>query len=992
MKKMILALSVISITLSALSLNAQTSDRDIAYTVNYHEDAGNPGGLNTDVETTNFNLWSAVMTGNQSNNVWSGATNIPFDFEFYGSVFNQFNVSHNGLITFDTSVSGTPPNDNGSLPAADLPDYTIAGFWDHFTNNPPTTVISHIRTRTFGTAPHRQFWIYYFQFEYGAYSFAFFATVLEETTNKVYMVDHNYHATATGSSTVGVQKNSTTACQYSGSPNVSFNSSSYPPGIGENDCYEFIGADPEFPTLEIISPNGGESLEASELYQISWLADDDVGVVGDSIYYSINSGQDWTFIDSQTGNIQNYSWQVPNTPSDECLIKIIVYDLDGNCTEAISSGLFTIDCFSHQFVNGGFETGDFTNWTVTGIHSANVEQISYQGRHCGHIYVNTCNASNSYTPTNMWKMVGQTVNISETADSLEFYMSVIAPDGYGGCHDGGSVWIMDADSVGTYTCLFQSGGGDGCAMSYPWEFHKVNIEAWAGHIVTIYFAGHNYTGWNDHYCNIYFDEVRVSLPITLDEIPPTVTLNSLNGGEELMAGDTYEIQWTSADDTGIDTDMVYYSTNNGADWNRIFSYTGNGQTCEWTVPDIPSTECLMKVIVYDGENNSAFDISAVPFTIVANPNVVFLSGGFETSDFTNWTVTGPHFADVIQNYGSFSGHIRIAVGNVSGGAPPNENWQLVSQSLFIPEAADTLNFYMRLTANAWTGDYHSGGSVWIKDEDSGIYTELFNTGGGGGPGTGSVYPWEYHQINIEAWAGHQATIYFAGHNSVVYNDHQCDIYFDQVSLSLADVIPPTVEVNSPNGGEVWEVGDTHQIEWTADDDLGIYSSDIYYSTYNGATWTLIESVTGNPQTYDWTIPNITSDFCMVKVVVHDGGNNSAEDVSDAVFAINPETNADDQIILENIVFQNYPNPFNPETTISFNLTAMDAKNAKLEIFNMKGQRVKQYSIFNPSGVGLKSSIVWDGRDENGNASSSGIYFYKIQAGKFSDTKKMILMK
>ena len=990
MKKMILILCVMFFTLFALNSNAQT--KDVAYTVNYYEDAGNPGGLNTDLVGPNFNLWTPVMTGNQSNNVWSGATNIPFDFEFYGSVFNQFKVSQNGLITFDVSVSGTPPNDNGSLPDANLPDYTIAGFWDNFTNNPPTTVISHIRTRTFGTAPHRQFWIFNFQFEYGAYSFAFFATVLEETTNKVYMIDHNYrNNSGSGSSTVGVQKNSTTACQFSGSPNVSFNYSSYPPGVTENDYYEFIGADPEFPTVEIISPNGGESLEASELHTISWLASDDVGVVGDSIYYSINSGQDWTFICSQTGNPQSYDWLVPNIPSDECLIKLIVYDADDNCTEVISAGLFTIDCFSQQFVNGDFETGDYSNWTVTGIHSANVEEISYQGRYCGHIYINECNASNSNTPTSMWKMVGQTVNIPEIADSLEFYMSVVAPDGYGANHAGGSVWIMDADSLGTFTCLFQSGGGAGCSQYYPWELHKVNIGAWAGRIVTIYFAGHNYSGDNDRLYNIYFDEVRISLPIIIDEIPPTVTLNSLNGGEELMVGETYEIQWDADDDIGIATDMVYYSTNNGVDWNRIASYIGNFQSCEWTVPDIPSTECLIKVVVYDGGNNSVSDISDVPFTIVEDPTVVILNGSFEIGDFTDWTVSGPHFASVAQNQGSWSGYIRIGEGVVSGGTPPNENWQTVSQSLFIPEAAETLNFYMRLTANAWTGDSHNGGSVWIKDEDSGNFTQLYNTGGGGGAGTGSVYPWEYHQINIEAWAGHQVTIYFAGHNSSDWIDQQCDIYFDKVSLTLGDIIPPTVEVNSPNGGEVLIVGETYQIQWTAGDDIGIYSSDIFYSTFNGATWTLIESLTGNPQTYNWVIPNSTSDFCLVKVVVTDGGLNPAEDVSDAVFTIDTEIGIDepDITVTKSQLYQNYPNPFNTETTITFSL-AENTGNTELSIFNIKGQKV--ITLINKELSAGKHSFIWNRKDKNNKQVPVGIYYYEIEAGKFSETKKMILMK
>ncbi|MBC8416425.1 MAG: T9SS type A sorting domain-containing protein, partial [Candidatus Cloacimonetes bacterium] len=84
---------------------------------------------------------------------------------------------------------------------------------------------------------------------------------------------------------------------------------------------------------------------------------------------------------------------------------------------------------------------------------------------------------------------------------------------------------------------------------------------------------------------------------------------------------------------------------------------------------------------------------------------------------------------------------------------------------------------------------------------------------------------------------------------------------------------------------------------------------------------------------------------------------------------------------------NYPNPFNPETTISFNLTAEDTEDVEILIYNLKGQKIRQFSIFNN-----QSSIIWDGTDENNQPVSSGIYFYKLKTDKFSRTRKMILLK
>ncbi|MCD4797314.1 MAG: T9SS type A sorting domain-containing protein, partial [Candidatus Cloacimonetes bacterium] len=95
---------------------------------------------------------------------------------------------------------------------------------------------------------------------------------------------------------------------------------------------------------------------------------------------------------------------------------------------------------------------------------------------------------------------------------------------------------------------------------------------------------------------------------------------------------------------------------------------------------------------------------------------------------------------------------------------------------------------------------------------------------------------------------------------------------------------------------------------------------------------------------------------------------------------------------------NYPNPFNPagagrspETTISFSLTAEDAENAEIEIYNIKGQKVKTLSTSSSSGLETRS-VVWDGTDENNQPVSSGIYFYRLVTDRYSETKKMLLLR
>ncbi len=97
---------------------------------------------------------------------------------------------------------------------------------------------------------------------------------------------------------------------------------------------------------------------------------------------------------------------------------------------------------------------------------------------------------------------------------------------------------------------------------------------------------------------------------------------------------------------------------------------------------------------------------------------------------------------------------------------------------------------------------------------------------------------------------------------------------------------------------------------------------------------------------------------------------------------------DEIMILETKLLGNYPNPFNPTTTISFSLTTEYTQNTEIVIYNLKGQKIRQYSISND-----QSSIVWNGTDESNKPVSSGVYFYKLVSDcKNIASQKMLLLK
>ena len=88
------------------------------------------------------------------------------------------------------------------------------------------------------------------------------------------------------------------------------------------------------------------------------------------------------------------------------------------------------------------------------------------------------------------------------------------------------------------------------------------------------------------------------------------------------------------------------------------------------------------------------------------------------------------------------------------------------------------------------------------------------------------------------------------------------------------------------------------------------------------------------------------------------------------------------------VLQNYPNPFNPDTEIRYQLP--EATHVKLEIYNLLGQKIR--TLIDAQQPAASHTIRWDGKDNTGIAVSSGVYLYRLTAGRFCETRKMVLIR
>jgi beta-lactamase superfamily II metal-dependent hydrolase len=107
----------------------------------------------------------------------------------------------------------------------------------------------------------------------------------------------------------------------------------------------FDGVPPDIvpPIITVTTPNGGEEWAAGSWHNIVWDAFDTVGVTHYAIDFSSDGGADWVVVQERTyGNPEIYGWSLPETPSDNCRIKVTAWDAAGNSASDSSNNIFSI--------------------------------------------------------------------------------------------------------------------------------------------------------------------------------------------------------------------------------------------------------------------------------------------------------------------------------------------------------------------------------------------------------------------------------------------------------------------------------------------------------------------------------------------------------------------------------------------------------------------------------------------------------------------------
>jgi hypothetical protein len=152
--------------------------------------AGNPGGINTDDEQpyafyTSNNIPGYTEILPPASTGWSSPVTIPFPFEFDGGVVTSYQAAATGVVSFSSNVGAAPSSANVDLPTTSIPDSSICA-WGLTLAGGNDAVIN----KTFGNAPNRQHWVIWASASSpDNVTWAYWAIVLEETTNNIYIVD-----------------------------------------------------------------------------------------------------------------------------------------------------------------------------------------------------------------------------------------------------------------------------------------------------------------------------------------------------------------------------------------------------------------------------------------------------------------------------------------------------------------------------------------------------------------------------------------------------------------------------------------------------------------------------------------------------------------------------------------------------------------------------------------------------------------------------------
>ncbi|MFH1525939.1 MAG: YCF48-related protein [Bacteroidota bacterium] len=640
------------------------------------------------------------------------------------------------------------------------------------------------------------------------------------------------------------------------------------------------------PILELTSPNGGEVLDYTKIFPITWRAQN-IGVV--QINYSIDGGANWIAIEyTFPAGLQKYNWKVPNTPSDSCLIKIS--DPTGSITPDISEQPFS-------------------------IHS-NVSSLTLLSPNGGDTVKVGSKYNINWSIGNKSRSHFKTAEVTQLITQINIYLSV----------DDGATWIPIATSI------------DAAAETYSWSVpnyvsNLCKLKIFDSNNPSMLDVSDAVFSISD---NIYLNNLILSLSNSFGIPGDTVTLDlslELIGGITFSSGliklgdFTQHLQFLEIDTThSLLSSAGHEIIVNNQDTLIVISFAGAS-----AIEKSGNVLSLKFSIIDDVEEIVPVNISSA----------LFDTGIYEVGIENGYVrVLQPFYGDVDLNKLVQPYDAAVILKYLIGNYPEFTLQQKINADVTLDKSTSALDASVILQYTAGLFETLPKPTSVIPDGD--VVLPDFVTAKDG-------------KVLVPIYASNFENVFsFEGR-----------VRFDNSILKFEDI----QYENLGTGMIVQDTASKGFVKFAAAATNGIVPEGILFTI----EFSRVDSLSTSPS----------------YILYKNMRLNEAEEKIDFDSCLVDLTTdlKDESIPTTYSLKQNFPNPFNPRTVIKFSIpqNVESRSSVSLQVFDILGREVA--TLVNEYKTPGIYEVTFDG-----SLLASGLYFYKLTAVSFSQTKKMMLLK